>query len=442
MKQPQDDSPRFGRRRLLVAAGAGLGALSVGRALPATAGVAAVPDYRSWENVRAAFPLTRRNAYFASFLLSPHPKPVADAIESLRRQVDADPEGFLLERQAEREDAVLRGAAAYTGGKPEELALTDSTTMGLGLFYGGLKLEPGDEILTSTHDFYSTHEALRLRALRSKARLRKITLYQRPESASRDEIVSAVRRALRPRTRVLALTWVHSSTGVKLPIEQLAKAVAEANRGRPPQSRVVFCVDGVHGFGNQDVDVARLGCDVFASGCHKWLFGPRGTGLLWAKPAAWTRVTATIPTFDTRSIVDWIQPSARLAVADGARMTPGGFHSFEHRWALAAAFDFHAAIGRERVALRTRGLAAMLKEGLAGLPNVTLRTPRSPDLSAGIVCFDVNGMSAPHAVEALRARRVVATVTPYAVQHVRLGPSIANSPEDVDAALRAIRTLR
>jgi isopenicillin-N epimerase len=436
------ETSRFGRRRFLAATGAGLGALAAGGALPAGADVAVTPDYRSWKAVRSAFPLDRRKVHFTSFLLSPHPKPVAQAIESLRRRIDDDPETFLFEHQAEQEDAVLRATAAYTGGEPDELAMTDSTTMGLGLVYGGLKLSPGDEILTSAHDFYSTHESLRLRARRSGSRVRKLTLYRRAELASTDEIVSAVRGAIGPRTRVLALTWVHSGTGVKLPVQQLADAVADANRGRRAEERVLFCLDGVHGFGNQDVALAKLGCDVFVSGCHKWLFGPRGTGVIWAKPAAWQRISATIPTFDTRGIVDWLQPSARLPVTDGARMTPGGFHSFEHRWALAAAFDFHAAIGRPRVARRTRELAGKLKEGLGELRSVTLRTPRSAELSAGIVCFDVKGMRASDAVRALRARRIVATVTPYAIEHVRLGPSIANSPEDVDEALRAIQDLR
>jgi selenocysteine lyase/cysteine desulfurase len=272
--------------------------------------LAAAP-YRTWEQVRAAFPLTRQAVHFTSFLLSPHPRPVADAVASLRRQLESNPEGFLLEHQAEREDLVLRSAAAYTDGAIDELAMTDSTTMGLGLLYGGLKLQPGDEIVTTTHDFYSTHESLRLAARRSNARLRKVTLYKRLDAVSADEIVSSVARVITPRTRVVALTWVHSSTGLKLPIADIAKAVDAANRDRREGDRALLCVDGVHGFGNQDVAVARLGCDFFVSGCHKWLFGPRGTGIVWGRRAAWARTTPTIPTFDRNSIGNWIVSGSR-----------------------------------------------------------------------------------------------------------------------------------
>src|SRR5215210_6717739 len=336
-------------------------------------------DYRSWSAVRAAFPLTRHALHFTSFLLSPHPRPVAAAIETYRRGIDLEPEGYLAEHHSAREQRVLKAASAYTGGRPGEIALTDSTTMGLGLVYGGLHLSPGDEIVTSTHDFYSTHEALRLRARRSGARVRKISLYRSLSRVSVDELVSSVAKAVTPKTRVLALTWVHSSTGLKLPISEIAEAVQHAHRNRDEHERVLFCVDGVHGFGNQDVPVAKLGCDFFVSGCHKWLFGPRGTGLIWGRREAWKRVSPSIPTFDTRSIGNWIRSGAgSVAVPPGAGMTPGGFHSFEHRWALSAAFGFHDTIGRTRVAGRTRALASQLKDGLAGLPSVTLRTPGRP----------------------------------------------------------------
>jgi len=75
------------------------------------------------------------------------------------------------------------------------------------------------------------------------------------------------------------------------------------------------------------------------------------------------------------------------------------------------------------------------------MEHVRLITPMEDDLSAGIVCFDIDGMR-PHAVvRALRERRIVATVTPYATTHARLTPSIINTEAEIDAALRAIREL-
>src|SRR5207245_34234 len=108
---------------------------------------------------------------------------------------------------------------------------------------------------------------------------RAVSLYANPATATEEEITEAVVRALKPRTRVVAVTWVHSCTGVKLPIRRIADALAEVNAQRDDGDRALLCVDGVHGIGVDDATMADLGCDFFVAGTHKWMFGPRATGL-------------------------------------------------------------------------------------------------------------------------------------------------------------------
>ena len=403
----------------------------------APAGLGAAPpfDPRSWSSVRAQFSLDPRLTNFATFLLAPHPHQVRVAIARHARALDRDAKRYLDRQEARnRADQRVRNAAArYLAANADEIALTDSTTMGLGLLYGGLRLEEDDEVITTTHDFYSTHESLRLRALRTGAHVRKVRLYQNARATSVDELVSAVRRAVTPKTRVVALTWVHSSTGVKLPIRAIADVLP---------TRVLLCVDGVHGFGVEAATPRQLGCDFLASGCHKWLFGPRGTGIIWGRAEAWDAVTPTIPTFDGRAFGPWMEGRAP-DLPRSAAMTPGGFHTFEHRWALAEAFDFRRRIGRGRTATRTHRLAQRLKNGLAEIKRVRLVTPQSAALSAGIVCFEVDGQEPFDLVERLYARhRIVASVTPYANRYVRLGPSILNTPAEVDRVVRAVASSR
>jgi selenocysteine lyase/cysteine desulfurase len=398
-------------------------------------------DPTSWSSIRDQFLLDDGVANLTTFLLASHPKPVRDAIERHRLALDRDAKRYLDDREASAERDVRAAAAAYLQADADEIALTDSTTMGLGLVYGGLRLHPGQEVVTTTHDFYSTHESLRLRALRTGARVRKVRLYRNARTASVDEIVRAVRRSLRPETRALAITWVHSSTGVKLPVRAIAEALRPVNARRAPARRVLLCVDGVHGFGVEAATPAQLGCDVLVAGCHKWLFGPRGTGIVWARKSAWPAITPTIPSFDLRAIVAWIdrrKPSLPRALA----LTPGGFHSFEHRWALREAFEFRRQIGRERAAARTHELAQRLKAGLSEVRGVRLVTPQSQALSGGLVCFDVANRDPGDVVDRLYDRfKIVASVTPYAERHVRLGPSILNSPAEVDRAVTAVRAL-
>jgi selenocysteine lyase/cysteine desulfurase len=163
--------------------------------------------------------------------------------------------------------------------------------------------------------------------------------------------------------------------------------------------------------------------------------------LVWGHPGAWPVANATIPTFNHEAYGIWSKDIPPKDIPWGAIMTPGGFHSFEHRWALAEAFRFHQVIGKARVAERIHGLNDQLKDGLSRMRQVTLHTPMSSDLSAGIVCFEVEGWKPNKVVEHLRHRKIMASVTPYATRYVRLAPSLLTSPEDVEKTLQELHEL-
>ena len=406
-------------------------------------------DPGDWASVRASFALSEGWIHMSALYIASNPAPVREAIAAHRRGLDSDPVPYLQRGERSLTFAALDAAGRYMSADPRALALTDSTTMGLGLVYGGLPLRAGDEILTTEHDYYVTHEAVRLAAGATGATVRRIRLHEPSDLGSEgiaidaDEIAERIAREIRPATRVVALTWVHSSTGLKLPLARIAEAVRERAGNRPAPDRLLLCVDGVHGFGVEDVGMDEHGFDFFVAGCHKWMFGPRGTGVVWGRGEdAWSLVRPSIPSFlDASSWAAWIRGGVPPGPTTAFRATPGGFKPFEHRWALAPAFDFMSAIGRDRIAERTHVLARRLKEGLLEIERVRLVTPLSESVSSGIVCFDVEGMSADEVVDRLAGQRVVATVTPYAVTHARLAPSILNSPEEVDAAITAVRSV-
>lgn len=252
-----------------------------------------------WKAVRDQFSLSRDLIHLAGFFLASHPTPVREAIERHRAGLDADPIGYWFAHEKTQEAAVLKAAAGYLGVGATEIALTDSTTMGLGLLYGGLALKADQEILTTTHDHYSTETSLRLRAERSGATVRRIPLYEDLRRVTHESLVETLVKAVGPRTRIVAVTWVHSSTGLKLPIAEMARAIQRLNALRADEDRVILCVDGVHALGVEDFRLSEVGCDFLIAGTHKWMFGPRGTGLVWGHPRAWPLAQAIIPTFDT-----------------------------------------------------------------------------------------------------------------------------------------------
>jgi selenocysteine lyase/cysteine desulfurase len=388
------------------------------------------PDPKGWAAVKAQFPLSPDVHHLDAFVLASHPRDVRAAIDRHRRGLDADPNGYLRENETALDKRVTDAAARYLGVNATDIALTDSTTMGLGLVYRSIHVE--GEAVATEHDFYATHESLRLRF----GRVRKIRLYDDPATATVESIVEAVQSGIDDNTGVLALTWVHSSTGVRLPLREIADRLSGERR-----QGLLVVVDGVHALGAVDEDIGIESFDVLVAGTHKWLGGPRGTGVIWSIKA-WDKLQPIIPSFAAEPYISWLydRPLERV-MYDGSVLTPGGFHSFEHRWALAEAFAYHSKLGRDKVAERIRTLATQLKEGLAELPKVHVVTPMSPALSAGIVCFDVGGLQAGEVVGRLAGDKIAASVTPYATEHVRLGPGIWNDEADVDAAIRAVSRL-
>lgn len=271
--------------------------------------------------------------------------------------------------------------------------------------------------------------------------MRKIAVYDGVDTISDGDIVNRLRKAIAPETRVVGVTWVHSGSGVKLPIRAIADMVAEANTRRAAGDRVLLVVDGVHGLGVEDAAVGGLGADFFIAGTHKWMFGPRGTGIVWAKADDWRMLRMVFPAFAPEPFVAWTTETPLAAPMRAAWMTQGGFHAFEYEWALPAAFDLHKQIGRARIAERIHALNEQCKEGLARMPRVRLRTPRGSHLSAGLICFDIDGKKPEDAVARLLEKRVVASASPYSNNCVRLAPSLLNSPEEIETTLRHVREL-
>lgn len=399
-----------------------------------------LPDLSDWTKVRAQFALDPDYLHFASFFIASHPTPVREAIEAYRRAMDRNPFQVIEHGMFEGDEhsvplQVQREVAAYLGGRAEDVCLTRSTTEGLALVYHGLPLQPDEEVLCTTHDHYSHHEAARLATQRAGASLRKIPLFKDAATASTESIIDQLMKGIGVRTRVVGLTWVHSSSGIRLPIREIAAAL-RARGGAP----VLLVVDGVHGIGAADETIATMGCDYFCAGTHKWMFGPRGTGLVWANADNWARLHPTIPNFsEVESYEAWAQDRAPAGPNNASRMSPGGFHAFEHQWATGTAFRMHRQMGRGRVASRIRSLNDQLKAGLAENRKVKVHTPRSGDLSAGLVAFEVDGLAPSDVVKRLLEKRIIASTSPYAVTYARLAPSLVNTPDEVEHALRALR---
>ena len=412
------------RRTFLKQAGVFAASLPLGSALLAHAQAAtqAPATNDPWTGFKQLFTQDPDYLHFSNFLVTSHPRPVRDAIERYRQQIDRNPGLAMdwgLEETWKREGQVREWAGRYLNAQPAQIALTGSTSEGLAMIYGGIKLRPDQEILTTEHEHYATQNVLDFRVARQGTQVRRIRLFERASQVSSDEVLGNIKRAIRPTTRVLGMTWVQSGSGVKLPIGEIGTLVAELNRNRDDNDRILYVVDGVHGFGVENLDFPAMHCDFFIAGTHKWMFGPRGTGLVCARDAENKYVTPMVPTFSE---------DTNFATT----MTPGGYHAFEHRWAADEAFKLHLQLGKAQVEARIHALNSELKTQLLAHPQIELVTPRRSDLSAGFTFFRVKDQDSEAVVAHMLKNRVVIDAVDRDVGPViRTSPGLLNNSDEI-----------
>ncbi|MDN6864513.1 MULTISPECIES: aminotransferase class V-fold PLP-dependent enzyme [Pseudomonas] len=409
------------RRTFLKHAGVLAASLPLGAALlPQVA--AAAPTDNPWTGFKQLFNQDPDYLHFSNFLVASHPRPVREAIERYRVQIDRNPGLAMdwdLQETWKREGQVREWAGRYLKATPPQIALTGSTSEGLAMIYGGLQVRADQEILTTVHEHYATQNVLDFRARQQGTQVRRISLFENPSRVSVDEVLGNIQRAIRPNTRVLGMTWVQSGSGVKLPIGEIGTLVADHNRQRDERDRILYVVDGVHGLGVENLDFPDMHCDFFIAGTHKWMFGPRGTGLVCARDPENKYVTPMVPTFSEDKDFATI-------------MTPGGFHAFEHRWAADEAFKLHLQLGKAPVQARIHALNREFKEQLQAHPRIELVTPHSSELSAGFTFFRVKGQDCEAvAAHMVRQRVVIDAVDRDVGPVIRTAPGLLNSSEEI-----------
>jgi selenocysteine lyase/cysteine desulfurase len=407
---------------------------------------------RTWDDLekylepllKDAFAVDSRRIYLNAMILASPPKVVRDEVAKHRQGIEKDPAGYVLHKgrpgeatriiREGRDSATL--AATYLGLDDEladrgltaadVIAQTTSTTAGLAMLACGVKVRPGQEVLISYHDFSYHRAAWQLRAELGDLRYREFRMYSDSTAGDlENQMCKAVEAQIRERTRVLALTWVDSGTGVKLPVARIAALLKSVNARRALSDRVLFVLDAVHGFGVENTTFMDLGCDFFVAGCHKWIFAPSGTGIVCALPEAWAQVHP-------------LSPSLLGSRNAGFRHSPGGTAAYEHSWAVDAAFQFHLDIGKDAIEQHTVTLAKRLKDGLASLSKVRVITPMAREMSSGIVCCEVPDLD--KTVEALANQGIMAMTSHDADEHrfLRLSPSLLNTAKDIDDTVAAL----
>jgi isopenicillin-N epimerase len=241
------------------------------------------------------------------------PKPVFEALQRWQLAMERNPVEFLGRRSAALLRAARERLAAHLGANADDLVFVPNATTGVNTVAQSLALQPGDEILTTDHEYGACDATWRHVCQRTGAVYQRVQI---PLPFEAGEFADRLLAAVTPRTRLIFVSHLTSTTALIFPLAALCAAARE--RG------IATLVDGAHAPGQIDLDLDALGADFYTGNCHKWLCAPKGAAFLHVRPERQREVHAPV--------VSW----GYVAGEDGAARTGGhtGFDAYAGRTLL------------------------------------------------------------------------------------------------------------
>src|SRR5688572_26257466 len=372
------------RRDFLALAGKGLGLAALSSATvaslqktveAATTGVAkltpeeAAMDEDYWAVIQNAFTVTRGIINLNNGGVSPSPRIVTEALVRYTWQQEDATAYTMWEILEPQSETIRTGLAELFGCDREEIAITRNASESLETLLMGMDFKAGDEILTTTQDYPRMLTTLRQREKREGLKLKLIQIPIPPKNT--DDIATAFERAVTPKTKLILVSHQINLTGQINPV----KAVCDMARAKGIET----IVDGAHSFAQFDFKQKDLGCDYFGTSLHKWLYAPKGTGMLYVKRDKIEKLWPLMAAESKQS-------------SDIRKFEEVGTHSAAPRLAIGEAMLFHNGIGGKRKEARLRYLSRYWMNRLKDVPKVSFNTSFDPNQSCAIANVNIAGV--------------------------------------------------
>ena len=227
------------------------------------------------KNIKSLFLLDSQIHFLNHGSFGACPRPVFEVFQDWQIRLEKQPVEFLLREIDQYYLTARKVLGEYLHTSPERLVYIPNATFGVNAAARSLGLKPGDEILTSDHEYGACNFAWEFICKKTGAvYIRKhIPLPIEDE----DSLVESFWQGVTPRTRVIFLSHITSATAQRLPVKKIC--------ARASQAGILTLIDGAHAPGQIDVDLEKIGADFYTGNCHKWMMAPKSTAFLYVSEA-------------------------------------------------------------------------------------------------------------------------------------------------------------
>lgn len=283
------------------------------------------------------------------------PKPVFDVYQRWQRELERRPVEFLGRRATPLLAEAREKLGKYLNCATDDLVYFPNPTTAINMVVRNLDLRPGDEILTTDHEYGAMDRTWRYYCAKSGAKYvrRHIPL----PVTSHTGFVEDFWAGVTPQTKIIFISHITSTTALVFPVGEVCRRAREAG--------ILCIVDGAHAPGHIELDLGVLGADIYTGACHKWLLAPKGAAFLYVR----------------RELQEMLDP---LVVSWGYDAEPGygsgktfiDYHEWQGTRDLAAFLSVPAAIDFQRdqawdhVRARCRDLVRSVQKEVSALSGV------------------------------------------------------------------------
>jgi isopenicillin-N epimerase len=358
------------------------------------------------------------------------PRPVLENYQDWQRRLEKQPVLYLAREIQGHFRTAREQLAAYLGTQPELLVYIPNATFGVNVIARSLDFQPGDELLTSTHEYGACDNIWSF--LSQKTGLKVIQQEIPLPLPPQEELIDIIWAGVTAKTRLIFLSQISSPTAVRLPVEEICQRAREHG--------ILTLIDGAHAPGQLDLNLAELQADFYTGNCHKWMLAPKGSGFLHIRPEHQNLVEPLVVSWGWGENCPYENDSRFQANLEWwGTIDPAAYFS------TPAAIAFQRDHDWNQIRERCRSLLAWTLEqieSLTGLPSIYGEN-RENFIQIGAAEWPLNWNPSRLQAWLYQEHRIEIPIIPW---HDRwlIRPSVQgyNSQEDLDLLLNALEEYR